>query len=348
MTYLNIYGALLLSGLLAIGRPNGRSAFFVIWLVLLFSFVAFRYEVGCDWQGYEEHFEETRYLSSSEVLARREQGYWSSLIGVHAAGLEYPYINVLLAIPFFWGLAHLARQQPDPLGFLILSFPVLIINMPMSAIRQSAAIGFICLGFVAFNNRRLKQYVLFIVAASLFHMSALIFVAMAPFIKYRLSRSTIALAVVLVLPGAYFMLSDTFSLYTDRYVDTSIEAAGAIYRSGMLAATAALFFVMLRRPFQERFPAEYKLVWIGACMMLATLPATFISSVISDRFGYYVTPIQLIILARIPYLVKGPSAALLSVSPYAALGAVLAVWTTYSFHFQKCYVPYQTWLSWKY
>lgn len=80
--------------------------------------------------------------------------------------------------------------------------------------------------------------------------------------------------------------------------------------------------------------------------MLATFPVVFVSTVIADRFGYYVTPIQLMILARIPYLVKGRSAVLLSVSPYAALGVVLLVWTSFSQHFQKCYVPYRTWLSW--
>lgn len=348
MTYLLVYTALLLVGMLTASRRSARWPLASFWIVLLFLFVAFRYEVGCDWSGYERNFEAARYVTTAEAISQREPGFWSVLAAIHAAGLEYPYINLLLAIPFFWGLAHMARRQPDPLGFVILSFPVLIINMPMSALRQSAAIGLIFFAFVAFQKRDLVRFVTFVLAAGLFHLSALAFLAMAPFARYRVSRWSIAASVVLVLPGAYFALADAFSIYVDRYVGTGIDAAGAVYRSGMLAATAALFFLVLRRPFHRWFSAEYQLALIGTWIMLATLPMAFVSSVISDRFGYYITPIQLMILARIPYLVRGPSALLLSASPYAALGLMLVVWTNLSWHFQQCYVPYQTWLSWKY
>lgn len=346
--YLTIYCGLVFSGALSAGRVRFRRFLFSVFVPLLFAFVAFRYEVGCDWSGYELNFETARYFTITEAIAQREPGFWSVLAAVHTIGLEYPYVNVVLAIPFFWGLAHIARRQPDPLGFVILSFPVLIINMPMSALRQSAAIGLMCFAFVAFQKRDLVRFVAFILAAGLFHFSALAFLALAPFTKYRVSRWSIAASLVLVLPGAYFALADAFSIYVDRYVGTSIDAAGAVYRSGMLAATAALFFLVLRRPFRQWFPAEYQLALIGAWVMLATLPMAFVSSVIADRFGYYVTPIQLMILARISYLVKWPSALLLSASPYAAFGLMLVVWTNLSWHFQQCYVPYQTWLSWAY
>ena len=83
--------------------------------------------------------------------------------------------------------------------------------------------------------------------------------------------------------------------------------------------------------------------------MVGTLAVLPISSVISDRFGYYVTPIQLMILARLPYLVRpGPQGQLISMAPYLGLGLVLLVWTQKSKHFNQCYLPYKTWLDWQY
>lgn len=350
MIYLGLYGSLLFGGAISARRHDTRRFLFIAFCIILFCFVAFRYEVGCDWHGYWANFEIARNLYIVDVIERgREVGYWLFLTQLHEWGFEYPYLNLFMAVLFFWGLIALANRQPDPLAFLILSFPVLIINMPMSAIRQSTAIGLVCLALIAFQDRRLIRFVAFVAAAALFHTSAIIFLALAPFTKMRLTRATVALSIVLVLPGAYFMFADTAEFYADRYVGTGIDAAGGLYRAGMLAVVGAFFLIALRRPYQERFPGDYQLALIGAWIMVATLAILPISSVISDRFGYYITPVQLMIMARLPYLVPNTSKGrFIAAAPYAGLALVLLVWTANSYHFQQCYLPYQTWLSWEY
>lgn len=349
MIYLALYGGLALGGALSAQQRDFRRFLFAVFAALLFAFVAFRYRVGCDWSGYAGNFELARYWGVGEALANTEPGYWLLLVQLHSFGFPYPYLNLFMAIPFFWGLIALARRQPDPLGFLILSFPVLLINMPMSAIRQAAAIGFVCLALVAFQDRRLIRYVVMVFAGALFHTSAIVFLALAPFIKFRFTRGTVFLAGVLVLPGAYFALGETVEVYTDRYVGTGIDAAGALYRSGMLAMVGGYFLLYLRPVYRERFPRDYTVALIGAWIMVGTLAVLPVSSVISDRFGYYVTPIQIMIMARLPYLARSRAdARLMGVAPYALLGLVLIVWTTNSALFQACYLPYQTWASWTY
>jgi hypothetical protein len=346
VVYLALYGGLLFGGVLSSRQPHFRRFLFVVFSLLLFAFVAFRYEVGCDWSGYAGHFEQTHYWDESEALLQTEPAYWLLLVQLHRAGLEYPYLNLVLAIPFFVGLVALARRQPDPLALLILSFPVLIINMPMSAIRQAAAIGFVCLALIAFQDRKLVRYVAMIVAGALFHTSAIVFLALAPFVRLRITWATAALAAALVLPGMYFMFAEAADFYADRYIGTGIDAAGGLYRAAMLAIVGAYFLLVLRQAFRKRFPADYQLTLIGAWIMLGTLAILPLSSVMSDRFGYYVTPIQLVILARLPYRVRSQGH-LITLAPYAALGLMLVVWTTSSAMFQQCYLPYQSWLSWQ-
>jgi EpsG family len=345
MIYLALYGGLLFGSGLSNREVRFRRLLFVCFSILLFAFVAFRYEVGCDWSTYAEKFEITRYWDAATALQRTEPSYWLLNVLTHHFGLEFTHLNLFIAIPFFWGLLSLARREPDPLAFIVLSFPILIINMPMSAIRQAAAIGFICFAINAFRDRSLIRYVLMVASAATFHMSAIVFLALAPFAKFRLSTMSIALGALLVVPGAWFMFTDTVGFYAGRYVGTGIDAFGAVYRSAMLAVVGAVFFLIFHRKFERQFPQDYAIVWVGAAMMLATLPMILVSTVISDRFGYYVTPIQLMILARIPYLLDGKERLLYSLAPYVGLGIVLLVWTQNSFHFKQCYLPYLTWLS---
>ena len=75
--------------------------------------------------------------------------------------------------------------------------------------------------------------------------------------------------------------------------------------------------------------------------MVAMFPLSLFSSVIGDRFGYYLIPIQLVFLARLPFL--APDSPIVALVPYVAGFVLLAVWTQVSVLFQQCYIPYQLW-----
>jgi hypothetical protein len=69
-----------------------------------------------------------------------------------------------------------------------------------------------------------------------------------------------------------------------------------------------------------------------------------ICSVVGDRFAYSIIPIQAMIFARIPYLPLRFNHALHSALPYMMLLLVFGVWTQLSWHFQQCYIPYNSWI----
>jgi len=80
---------------------------------------------------------------------------------------------------------------------------------------------------------------------------------------------------------------------------------------------------------------------IGMALALLLLP---VSSVIADRFSYYLIPIQTMIFARLPFLPFRQNAAFHAALPYVGLLLVFTVWSQLSGHFRECYIPYQTWL----
>lgn len=326
-------------------RFQASRRLYVPLLVALFLFAAFRFEVGCDWSGYLNEYYIYPHFTWPELTARREPLWVISFIAQGWLGLPYPWINVFSSLIFFLGVHTMARREPNAVAFLVLLFPILIINMPMSGIRQGVAVGIMCMAYMAFVDRALVRFVALTVIAAGFHSSAAVFLLLAPLVHGEYSWKRLVFAAVLSVPGGYALLSgDDASLAVSRYVGTDVDAAGAIFRGGFLVATAAFFLLMLRRSWAATFPNEYKLAVIGSFMMAALVVVVPVSSVIGDRIGYYLIPIQTMILARLPYLQLRWERQLMILSPYLALFLIFAIWTSLSNHFNACYVPYQSWL----
>ena len=321
-----------------------RQLYFFV-LAVLFVFSAFRYQVGCDWSGYYSQYLVAANLDWSSITEFREPIWWAILSWIQSMGWPYPVANIVSSAVFFLGIHVLAQRQPDPLGFLVLLFPILIINMPMSGIRQGAAIGVLCIAFVAFIDRRLLWFALWVVLAAGFHASALIFMLILPVATGRYTWSRLLLAAILAVPGAFLLASgDAAEVATSRYIGTGIESAGAVFRVGLLGLSGLYFFFFIRNKWLRTWPQDYSLASIGAIGMGTAILLVPVSTVIGDRFGYYLIPIQAMIFARIPFLQFRANASLHAALPYLSLLLVFTVWTQLSWHFQQCYIPYQTWI----
>lgn len=322
-----------------------RKQLYYVLFAFLFLFSAFRFETGCDWWGYLSQYQSYFFNHASGALQGKEPLWVALFAFMDWADLSYPWLNVITSAIFFIGIHFLARRQPNPWAYLVLLFPILIINMPMSAIRQASAIGVIALAFSAFIDRRLVVFVLLVLAASALHSSAAVFFLLAPLVHGNVTKIRLALAGLLALPGTYLLLTSAAAeVATSRYVATGIDAVGAAYRVGLLVLTGFLFLGLLRRRWAEAYPRDYTLVLVSSIVMSLMVVLVPISSVIGDRLAYYFLPIQGMIFARIPHLQLGNNRQFLTVAPYAVMLLVLAVWSAYSWHFQLCYVPYQSWL----
>jgi len=327
------------------GRPELNNIFYPMVLSALFLFSAFRYEVGCDWTGYENQYHISGLMSIDDVVQGRETLWWLIIHSLNGSGLSYPWINVVSSGIAFFGIHILAKRQPDPLGFLILLFPVLMINMPMSAIRQGAAIGLVCIAITRLLDRKAFAYTLWIFLAASFHSSAMIFVVLAPFIGSRVSKLRVFIAAILVIPGLVLLSSgDSGQVASSRYIGADREAFGAVFRLGLLALSGIMYLIFIRRAWRHDFRNDYALVTLGSFSMIGILAGLPLSSIIMDRLGYYLIPIQAMIFARIPWLSNLPSKALLSAMPYIGLLIFFTVWSLRSGHFQMCYIPYNNWL----
>ncbi|WP_448579499.1 EpsG family protein [Thermaurantiacus sp.] len=345
MIYVTVYAALILFRLALVGQPKLARQVYPIILSLLFLFSAFRFEVGCDWSGYLKQWEIQQDSSFRDALDASEPLWWAVMEIVHSLGLPYPWVNVVSSAMFFAGAHSLARRQPDRLSFLILLYPVLILQMPMSGIRQGVAIGIMCVAYGAFIDRRLVKYVALTLLAAGFHSSALILLLLAPLVRGELSLGRLLLALPLALVGGAVLLTgEIAAVAAERYLNSGVEAGGGIYRVGILTISGLLYLILMRKRWARDFPRDAKLALIGSLIMVAALPIVVVSSVIGDRIAYYMIPLQAMIFARIPFLFKGKIRLILASGPYLGLGALLSYWVYASFIYVICYREYRSWL----
>jgi hypothetical protein len=345
MIYIGITNVLfLLRSILAQNAILRNQMYFII-IFFLFVFSAFRYQVGCDWFGYYN-----QWLNASpdkiETLTFFNEPIWNvALVFIRYMDWPYPTVNVLSSLIFFLGIHAFARKQPDRLAFLILLFPILIINMPMSGIRQGAAIGMMCVAFTAFIERRPFRFMFWLIVATGFHVSALIFLLLLPLSAGRFSKTRIILSAILALPGLFILaFTVAFERAISMYVGTEIDAAGGIFRVGMQVLTVLYFLIFLRKKWLQVSPQDYSLVFIYMVAIAAVGLIVTISSTMGDRINYYFIPIQAMIFARIPFLPFKRSRMLHTALPYLGLFIIFATWTILSDHFTKCYIPYQSWI----
>lgn len=345
MEYLVLTATLFLLRFALANRAGARKQIYWVVIFGLFVFSAFRYQVGCDWFGYFNQYVKSENYDWANLLSIREPIWWASLQWVNLSGFPYPVINVISSAVFFAGIHILARRQPDPLGFLVLLFPILIINMPMTAMRQGAAIGLICIAFCAFIDRRPGKYALWVLLAAGFHSSAIVWILLLPWLITPSRWSGLILPGLMTVPMVYLLaLSEKFQIATFRYVDTGVDSGGAIFRTGILFLSGLYFLSFLRRKWRAAYPREYVLTFLGAVAMTGAIFLVPISTVIADRLGYYLIPIQMMIFARLPFLRFNRFASLHQGMPYIGMLLIFATWSQLSWHFQECYVPYQTWI----
>lgn len=344
MLYLGLTNFLFLLRYALSGRGIARIHFYYLVVSSLFLFSAFRFQVGCDWFGYYSQYVRANNVDWSTLTDIREPIWWAILAWIYEARVPYPVINIVSSAVFFAGIHVLARRQPDPLGFLVLLFPVLIINMPMSGIRQGAAVGLLCVALVSFIDRKPVWCAFWIVVASGFHSSAAVFLILLPLATGSYTRSRILLSALLALPGVYLLASgDAAEIAVDRYVGTGVDAAGAAFRVGVLFLSGLFFFLILRRSWRRQFPEDFPLAHLFSMAMMLLIGLVPLSSVIGDRLGYYLIPVQAMIFARIPYL-DIRHRKIMTVLPYLGLALMFTAWVAMSYQFQQCYLPYQSWI----
>ncbi|MEM0984864.1 MAG: EpsG family protein [Pseudomonadota bacterium] len=343
MTYIGIYLALALTSFVVRRRDEQRVVLLLACL-LLFLFVGTREYVGCDFTGYLNRFESYSIYPPEVSLQTPEFGFLYLNRLVVDAGGTLMWVNIACAAIFFTCFYLFARNKTNPLGLLALFFPIIIVQLSMSGIRQATALAILLLAWDAFIARNRVGYLLALGAAASFHTSAVIFLPLVALIGRPVKLATLIPAALATLPIAYVFLGERSDVYVQRYVEGDVESFGAVFRLGLLVITAIFFEVYIRR-FAVVERKMFQLLRFGSLLIFALIPAFFVSTLIVHRLGYYAATLQLYMLSSARRVNPNRSDdALFAYLPFAAYLLYMLVWFATSRHAELCYMPYDSYI----
>ena len=201
------------------------------------------------------------------------------------------------------------------------------------------------LAYNAFTDRRPILVGFWILIASQFHFSSLFFAPMMLLAFGNVTVIRLAFVVGITIPFAYFFGGDRLDLYQTRYIENDLGSEGAVFRVTITALTA-LFFELNKRTFQQIFPRDYPLMRLFSLYSIGLVALLALSTVIAHRINFYVAPISLLILMRLPMVIsKGQKDAVMNILPYLLFFVYLAVWLKFSGSAKACYLPYDSIIS---
>jgi hypothetical protein len=312
--------------------------------ILLTFFIGFRYNVGGDWDTYQEYVYEMEGQSLVLALAFGDPAYsLLNWIGANYLGGIY-LVNVVCAAVFSWGLLRFVLTQPRPWLALVVATPFLITVVAMGYTRQSVAIGLFMASLPNLIRGQILKYLSFVMLASLFHSTAAILGFLV--LPQVLRRKNGIILFFLFFSIAISILYSTLGAHLDRliqnYLFSDYRAGGANLRVAMVVLPAVIFVVFRNRSGMDNEEIKFWLLMCAISFLFLTFLFISTSSVAVDRLALYWVPLQMIVWCRLPELVGARLASshiwILLVVGYSA--SVMYVWLAFAEH-APFWVPYK-------
>ena len=345
IVYFGIYFILSAMALSVKGKNNQQLMLFFLFPFFMF-FAGTRLNTGCDFWGYLQRFNNSgTFDTSGSVWDMEEPGFEFIMLSIKSYNIDYMWLNVSCSLIIFICLFKFIKRHPTPLLVLALMFPLLIVQLSMSGLRQAVAVAFLMLAMTAFMDKKRIMTGFWIFIGASFHQSLIIFLPLAFLVGKKVTTKKIIAALLIIGPISAIYLADRMDVYSDRYITGGAESSGAILRLGLIIISAILFEVYKKR-IHKMFPKEYELMRLFSLISFALIPVSLISSVAVHRLGYYVLPVSYFILAIVPFFVSisFKNIQFARLMPVLLYGTYILVWFVTSRHAQLCYVPYDSYL----
>lgn len=331
-------GATLASGNRSASRNNSEVllGFFTIVMALM---IGLRYQVGADWEVYENLFAFADKASFARVLRFGDPGYQLLNSVIADLGGSIWQVNLVCALIFCWGLLRLVRSQPAPWLAMVVAIPYLVIVVSMGYTRQAVAIGILMAGLAAIHRgASALRFTAYVAVAALFHKTAVFALPLVVFAGHRNLVLNLIVGVAVSILFYNLFLERSVGLFIRNYIDSGYSSQGAAIRIALNFVPAMLFLIKQGSfGFQERETRIYRLFSLAALLFPVAL-AISPSSTAVDRLALYLLPLQVVILNRVPAAYRLPGVGTALVIGYSA--AILFTWLMFAKH-SSYWVPYQ-------
>jgi hypothetical protein len=341
LAYWLLFGFFAVGAMLDVRNPPDLRRARPIWLLgglVIALMIGLRYEVGADWKTYEFIFAAAGYFDFDRVIAMGDPGFQALNFAVKQLGGEVYWVNLVCGALFTWGLYRLARTQPYPWLAVLVAIPYMVI-VASSYTRQGAALGILMAGLASLvRGGSLLRFVVYVAFAATFHRTAVAVLPLVVFAKPTNRMMNLVAGIAACYALYDFFLADSMETFVENYIDREYSSQGAAIRIAMEVLAAIIFLARRRQfafpEFEDRIWYYFAIASFAALAFLVISP----SSTAVDRLSLYLMPLQLVILSRLPFVYTSRNLGVAAVAAYSF--AVQFVWLNFATHAQY-WLPYQ-------
>jgi len=344
ITYLTVFTVIALLGL---SIPDRRSLATLLTICLfLLWFMGTRYIVGCDFKAYFLRYHDILPgLYLDEIFSKNEPGFALLSALLKTLGAHYMWVNITTSALMLAGYFFFARAHRSSILIMALLFPVIIVQLGMSGIRQGVAVAALMAASVFFVQGRGWMTALLIVLGAQFHSSVIVFLPIAFMAGRNINIGRIVLGVLLLSPLAIYLLSDRLDVYADRYIEQSygeITSGGALIRYGLIMIPQ-VFFLFYYRSLRQEFPEVYGLLKLFVIISFSLIPVAVYSSIALHRINFYVMPFSILTFVYLSWCIFPRNQVLIGRTMVPLVyGLYQLSWFLTSAHADACYKPYRS------
>jgi hypothetical protein len=333
-----------LGSILSKEQPRDRRpllGLLIAWLVITLM-IGLRWEIGPDWFSYVNWWHRAGTVSLASLLNRSgaDPGFYAFLWVFHRVVDQFWIFSLLMAGIFAAGLVAFARTQTNPWLAIAVAVPYLVVVIGMSGVRQATAIAFVFLALCGFLRQQARKFVGWMLLAASCHASA-IFVLPLAGLSFARNRFQAFMLLLITAIVAYYLVRETFGLYSERYFSRTMQSSGTLFRI-VMSVIPAVIYVTLNKHFPE--PPHERSLWRNfSIAAFLTLPLYFLvpSSTALDRLILYLFPLQIHVLSELRSIRGGRAGYVVTLSVLVYLAAQLFIFLTYGTN-NDPYLPYRT------
>jgi hypothetical protein len=331
---------------LAVSYGGRKNSVVTIIVFSIFVFLmGFRFNVGMDWNNYEDIHRYIGRESLTDILLGAEP--LSALIFWISTNIGSGSLlsNVVASATLMLGVLSFARRMPLPWVAVAAATPFLIIAFGMSGIRQAMAAGILLYAMSAWDDRGTVQRCLFVLLASLFHTSAVMAILFVLWdlrlrLAHKVAVTTLAAPILFFVYQQFDPYSESIQFYQENYLSGpgAVISPGALYHIALVGIPAGIYFA-----FRKKFAgsmANAQLVYMGAWAVIAVFLLYFLSSTGASRLSAYLYFVPMAVYSSLPSVFSKNDRLFLVVGVVTVHFVILAAWLVYANN-SFAHIPYR-------
>lgn len=321
--------------------------------------IGLRYQVGCDWEKYQELFEIYKTFSFTEIIGNNlfERQKFQELGHIFLTKISQNiyFLNLIYSIIFTLPLFYFCSQLKRKYFALLISYPYYVVVVGMGPIRQAASISILMLSIILVSNKKYYSHFFLTIISSLIHQSSFLFnglILSSLLTKIKRIIFSKKDILIIILISFIFLFSLPTILYKIYYLLSSYKKIDPTFGNVMVNPAKSAFIIwfmnlipsLIYLKNKKKFNYDQNLnliLTIFSFVEVFLLPIIFLNSVIGYRLLLYFFPSSIYITSQIPEL------NLLSIKKEYIRNSIifiafisLIVWLKFAFH-SSCWVPYK-------